>query len=164
LHAEHRFISALAAHSSSSLSMGDIKTKKRNWLGVQKFQDVAMVKAELQKLHVSEESARACGLFREEPRTESPNRDMTVGAVHQAGSQRVTVTHLMHPWPTVDMGWDKGSFLPLIQSKEVRANVLFDWNKEFQPSSIHVTAPHCAKSADTTGDLPTDRMDNRPGL
>jgi hypothetical protein len=60
----------------------------------------------------------------------------------------------MHPWPTVDMGWDKGSFLPLIQSKEVRANVLFDWNKEFQPSSIHVTAPHCAKSADITDNLP----------
>jgi hypothetical protein len=40
--------------------MGDIKTKKWNQLGVQKLQDVAMVKAELQKLHVLEGSARAC--------------------------------------------------------------------------------------------------------
>jgi hypothetical protein len=36
-----------------------------------------------------------------------------------------TSTHLMHPWPTADMGQDQGGVLPLIQSKEVRDNVLF---------------------------------------
>lgn len=39
-------------------SMGDIKTKKRNRLGVQKLRDVAMVKAEIRKRHASEGSAR----------------------------------------------------------------------------------------------------------
>jgi hypothetical protein len=56
------------------------------------------------------------GLFREESRTVSR---MASGAMHQAGSQGVTVPNLMHPRPTFNMGWDKGGILPLIQSQEV---------------------------------------------
>jgi hypothetical protein len=43
-----------------------------------------------------------------------PNRGMSGGETHQAGSQGVTVPNLMHPWPTFNMGWDKGSVPPLI--------------------------------------------------
>jgi hypothetical protein len=37
----------------------------------------------------------------------------------------MTVSNLMHPQPTFNMGWDKGGVLPLIQSKEVQSDVLF---------------------------------------
>jgi hypothetical protein len=50
---------------------------------------------------------------------------MTSGATHQAGSQRVTVSSLVHPRPTFDMGRDERGILPLIQSQEIRSNVLF---------------------------------------
>jgi hypothetical protein len=50
---------------------------------------------------------------------------MTSGATHQVGSQGVTVSNLMHPWPTFNMGQDEGGILPLIQSQEVQSNVLF---------------------------------------
>jgi hypothetical protein len=43
---------------------------------------------------------------------EHPNGGMSGGAVHQAGSQGVTVPDLMHPQSTIYMGWDEGvSFL-----------------------------------------------------
>jgi hypothetical protein len=45
---------------------------------------------------------------------ESPNRGMSSGAVHQVGSQGVTVSNLMHSWPIFDMGQDKGGVLPLV--------------------------------------------------
>jgi hypothetical protein len=44
---------------------------------------------------------------------------MTSGAMHQAGSQRVTVSTLVHPRPTFKVGWDKWGILPLIQSQEI---------------------------------------------
>jgi hypothetical protein len=70
---------------------------------------------------------------------ESPNGGMTGGAAHQTGSQGVTVPNLTHPQPTIDMGWDERAVLSLIKSEEIRANYFLDWNKEFQPLSIHVT-------------------------
>jgi hypothetical protein len=39
-------------------SMGDIKTKKRNRLGVQKLRDCALVKGEIRRLHAAEGTAR----------------------------------------------------------------------------------------------------------
>jgi hypothetical protein len=54
-----------------------------------------------------------------------PDRGMTSGATHEAGSQGVTMPNLTHPWPTFNMGWDEGGVLPLIQSQEVRSDVLF---------------------------------------
>jgi hypothetical protein len=48
-----------------------------------------------------------------------PDRGMSSGAMHQAGSQGVTVPSLMHPQPTFNMGQDKGDVFPLIQSQEV---------------------------------------------
>jgi hypothetical protein len=59
------------------------------------------------------------GLFREESKMESPNRGMSGGAAHQAGSWGVTVPDVMHPRPTFNMGWDEGGVLSLIQSQEV---------------------------------------------
>jgi hypothetical protein len=53
-----------------------------------------------------------------------PDRGMTSGATHQAGSQGVTMSDLMHPQPTFNMGQDEGGILPLIQSQEVQSNVL----------------------------------------
>jgi hypothetical protein len=44
---------------------------------------------------------------------------MTSGAVHQVGSQGVTVPNLMHPQPTVNMGQDQRGALPLIQGQEI---------------------------------------------
>jgi hypothetical protein len=57
---------------------------------------------------------------------ESPNRGMSGGAMHQVGSQGVTVPDLTHPWPTLNMGWDEGGVLPLVQSQEVQSDVLFE--------------------------------------
>jgi hypothetical protein len=54
-----------------------------------------------------------------------PDKGMSGGAVHQAGGQCMTVPNLTHPWPTVNMGQDEGGVLPLIQSEEVRFNVIF---------------------------------------
>jgi hypothetical protein len=48
-----------------------------------------------------------------------PDRGMSSGATHQAGSQGVTVPNLTYPWPTFNMGWDEGGVLPVIQSQEV---------------------------------------------
>jgi hypothetical protein len=45
---------------------------------------------------------------------EIPNRGMSGGAMHQVGSQGVTVPDLMHPWPTFNMGQDEGGVLPLV--------------------------------------------------
>jgi hypothetical protein len=42
----------------------------------------------------------------------SPNRGVTSGATHQAGSQRVTVSSLAHPWPTFNVGQDEQSLGP----------------------------------------------------
>jgi hypothetical protein len=50
---------------------------------------------------------------------------MTSGAMHQAGSQGVTVPNLTHPQPTFNMGWDEGGILPLTKSQEVQSNVVF---------------------------------------
>jgi hypothetical protein len=59
------------------------------------------------------------GLFGEESGLECPNGGMSSGAVHQAGSQRVTVANLMHPWPTINMDRDEGGVLPLVEDQEI---------------------------------------------
>jgi hypothetical protein len=74
-------------------------------------------------VHVGVTSQEA--MFREESRMVSPDRGMTSGETHQAGSQGVTVPNLTHPWPTFNMGQDERGILPLIQSQEVQSNVIF---------------------------------------
>lgn len=49
---------------------------------------------------------------------------MSSDAAHHVGSQVVTVSGLVHPRPTVYMGWDKRSVFLSIEGKEVLADVL----------------------------------------
>jgi hypothetical protein len=86
---------------------------------------------------------------------ESPNRGMSSGATHQAGSQRVTVPNLTHPWPTFNMGRDEGVSFLWYRIRKFDLMYFLDWNSEFQPLSICVTTLHLAKLADMTGTLPT---------
>jgi hypothetical protein len=77
---------------------------------------------------------------------------MTGGAVHQVGSHGVTVPNLMHPRPTVKMGWDKRGVLPLIQSRQIQANI-FLGPKQGVPAMEHL-CDHLAELADISGTLP----------
>jgi hypothetical protein len=79
---------------------------------------------------------------------------MSSGAMHQAGSQRVTVPDLTHPQPTFNMGWDEWVSFLWYRVRKFDLMYFLDWNSEFQPLSICVTALHLAKSADMTGTLP----------
>lgn len=45
-------------------------------------------------------------------------------AVHQAGSEHMAMPYLSHPQSTVNMGWDKGSVLLLVQREEIGSNIL----------------------------------------
>jgi hypothetical protein len=79
---------------------------------------------------------------------------MIGGAVHQVGSQIMTVPNLMHPWPTVNMGQDKRVSFLWYRVRKFEPMYFLDQNREFHPSSICVTAPCLAKLADMTGTLP----------
>lgn len=55
---------------------------------------------------------------------ECPNRSMSGDATRQAGSEHMAMPNLLHPRPTVNVGWDEWSILLLVKGKEVGSNIL----------------------------------------
>lgn len=67
---------------------------------------------------------------------ELPSWGVSGDAAHHTGSQGVTVSDLVHPRPTVYMGWDEWGVFLSIECKKVLADVLSGMEESLQ-SSIH---------------------------